>query len=321
MVGYDEEGYEFSSRAIHRQTGLNREGNDLYGLPPSSHIAVQLANSSAQGGGDWGYLVYGEDGEDDPYFEDVEIDDNEGEDDEGDDDESDEGESHGGESGHYPYGRLHEETVLEGWNPERSLRAIQMQTSDWRRLYQCWPVPYCAGDNFSFTAIDYGHEWDRQPVGDTSCVICFYAMYYYSFECQLCRMRVCEWCTRNFKWRLNLFHPDSEQRLTLIQMAEQGRVPFKEERRRQWIDFQNRDSEWNIDTMFEAAEEDLYAAQPFLYHDFGLAAMFATAESELGSEYRYDVVENVGVPGCTFSFRADSNQFMIPGWPEDQQLL
>jgi hypothetical protein len=105
-----------------------------------------------------------------------------------------------------------------------------------------------------------------------------------------------------------------------IQWVEDGTVPFRRDRHVEWIIWQLGELEWHVDTLFEAAEDELYAAQPFLYWDFGIADMFAELEKDATRAYWLVAEEDVGIPGMTMSFRLDGNPFAPLLWEEEESM-
>ena len=80
---------------------------------------------------------------------------------------------------------------------------------------------------------------------------------------------------------------------------------------------QDEDAEWAIDRMFDDYEEELYRAQPFMYHHFGIGSMFEELEMEMKKEYWMVTEENVGVCGRTMTFRLDTNLFAPLLWQDE----
>jgi hypothetical protein len=97
-------------------------------------------------------------------------------------------------------------------------------------------------------------------------------------------------------------------------------VPFRRDRHVEWVIWQLSGTEWHVDTLFEAAEDELFAAQPFLYWDFGISTMFAELEKEAARMYWVVAEEDVGIPGMTMSFRMDGNSFAPLLWEEEELM-
>ena len=102
-----------------------------------------------------------------------------------------------------------------------------------------------------------------------------------------------------------------------LQWAEEGEVPFRAREKLANSRMQENDTEWFVAEMFEVYEKRFLARHPFIYeHDLGLSLMFGDAEDEAqwNGWSSYITVEDVGLPGYSFSFGLYSNPFEVLSW-------
>jgi hypothetical protein len=316
-AGYDEGAYELTERGLHRETGLDRDGNNRYGVASFGHMQAQILHDDDDdndGNQAWN----------DPHAQDH-------------DPWEDQREDHGW--GDYPeddgWANVLQDAIDDEFSDD-SDSEVDEDDDGWNRFYQQTDAlaeappaqppthvpraqrsPTSAGGHLSFTTIDCAHEWHNRG-GPGRCMVCHYSMPYFHYECTTCNAIVCDYCHLDFPRRLALYTDEAELSLVApIQWAE-DMVPFRRDRIVEWIIWQMPDTEWHVDTLFEAAEEELYAAQPFLYWDFGIADMFAELEKDATRMYWLVTEENVGISGMTMSLRMDGNPFAPLLWEEEE---
>jgi hypothetical protein len=317
-AGYDEDAYELTERGLHRETGLDRDGNNRYGVTSFGYMQAQTLHDDDDGNQAWN----------DPHEHDH---------DPWEDRREDRGWGDDLEDGGWA-NVLHDviddefrddsdsevdEDNDDGWDrlypPDALANAPPAQTHTHVSRAQC--SPKSAGGHLSFTTIDCAHEWHNRG-GSNYCMVCHFSMPYFHYKCTTCHAIVCDYCHLDFPRRLALYMDEAELSMVApIQWADLGMVPFRRDRIVEWIIWRMPDTEWHVDTLFEAAEEELYAAQPFLYWDFGIANLFAELEKEATRTCWLITENHVGIPGMTMSFRMDGNPFAPLLWEEEEELM
>lgn len=114
--------------------------------------------------------------------------------------------------------------------------------------------------------------------------------------------------------------PSVYKKVSIVQWAEDGEVPFKAERRAEWHELQEQDAETlqSVALMFSHYEQLLHEKNLYMYFPgFGIKEMFESLEFEMRLENWYTREENVGLPGLSMVLSLNAN-FFAPLYVEDE---
>lgn len=95
-------------------------------------------------------------------------------------------------------------------------------------------------------------------------------------------------------------------------------MPFKAGRRHEWellqdeMDSADEGITLGIDGMFQAAEQELFQMQPWIYWEgFGLEVTFGQLEQQMLRTKWYVTEENIGFPGWVMTLPMGTNAFVL----------